>query len=96
MDSTKSEHTQLAEHTSSLKRRVPRDCTLCRLRRKFRTLLVAEWRTPAPVLPCPYGLPVSQAVGIHIFTFEACSSFTRVTACKLLTHLSWLYREASP
>jgi hypothetical protein len=30
-------------------------------------------------LPCPRGLP--GRVGIHDFTFEACSSFTRVTAC---------------
>jgi len=27
--------------------------------------------------------PVNGRVGIHIFTFEACSSFTRVTACKV-------------
>src|SRR5258708_31496700 len=27
--------------------------------------------------------PVNRRVGIHNFTFEACSSFTRVTACKL-------------
>src|SRR5450432_1821358 len=27
--------------------------------------------------------PVNRRVGIHIFTFEACSGFTRVTACKV-------------
>ena len=27
--------------------------------------------------------PVNRRVGIHIFTFEACSSFTRVTACRI-------------
>src|SRR5438270_10190598 len=27
--------------------------------------------------------PVYRRVGIHIFTFEACSSFTRVTACRI-------------
>src|SRR5580700_7567708 len=35
-------------------------------------------------LPCPRGLPrFYRRVGIHDFTFEACSSFTRVTACKI-------------
>src|ERR1700730_646400 len=27
--------------------------------------------------------PVNRRVGIHNFTFEACSSFTHVTACKI-------------
>jgi hypothetical protein len=27
--------------------------------------------------------PISGRVGVHITTFEACSSFTRVTACKV-------------
>jgi hypothetical protein len=27
-------------------------------------------------------LLVNRRVGIHYFTFEACSNFTRVTACK--------------
>src|SRR5712664_2730628 len=27
--------------------------------------------------------PVNRRVGIHDFTFEACSSFTRVTACSI-------------
>src|ERR1700684_3510968 len=32
-------------------------------------------------LPCPYCLPsVNGRVGIHDFTFEACSSFTHVAA----------------
>jgi len=44
--------------------------------------LVDESRVPAPVsslsvLPSPF----LRRVGVHIFTFEACSSFTRVTAC---------------
>ena len=35
-------------------------------------------------LPCPCGLPrYRRRVGIHVFTFEACSSFTRVTACRI-------------
>src|SRR5207244_8843754 len=35
-------------------------------------------------LPCPRDLPRSSGgVGIHIATFEACSSFTRVTAFKV-------------
>ena len=47
-----------------------------------RCSLVAELRVPAPVsslsvLPSPF----LRRVGVHIFTFEACSSFTRVTAC---------------
>ena len=32
--------------------------------------------------------PFLRRVGIHIFTFGACSSFTRVTACKV-AHPSW-------
>src|SRR5215471_8600686 len=49
---------------------------------RIRCSLVGEWRVPAPgsslsVLPSP--LP--GRVGVHITTFEACSSFTRVTAC---------------
>src|ERR1022692_1005450 len=30
--------------------------------------------------------PVNWRVGIHDFTFEACSGFTRVTACKVAAH----------
>jgi hypothetical protein len=44
---------------------------------------------PSGVLPRPVPSlsiqpsPFLRRVGIHIFTFEACSSFTRVTACKV-------------
>ena len=46
--------------------------------------LVGELRVPArdsslSVLPSP----LSGRVGVHITTFEACSSFTRVTACRV-------------
>jgi hypothetical protein len=46
--------------------------------------LVGELRVPArvsslSVLPSP----LSGRVGVHILTFEACSSFTRVTACRV-------------
>jgi hypothetical protein len=34
---------------------------------------------PLSVQPSPF----LRRVGVHIFTFEACSSFTRVTACKV-------------
>jgi len=35
-------------------------------------------------LPCPLGpSPFLRRVGIHDFTFEACSSFTHVTACRI-------------
>src|SRR5262245_59297033 len=49
---------------------------------RIRCSLVGELRVPArvsslSVLPSP--LP--GRVGVHITTFEACSSFTRVTAC---------------
>src|SRR3974390_2535576 len=49
---------------------------------RIRCSLVGELRVPArvsslSVLPSPF----SGRVGIHITTFEACSSFTRVTAC---------------
>ena len=40
--------------------------------------------------------PVNRRVGIHDFTFEACSSFTRVTACKIARPpKGGLYPEAS-
>jgi hypothetical protein len=35
--------------------------------------------TSRPVLPSP----LFRRVGIHNFTFEACSGFTHVTACKV-------------
>src|SRR4030095_1481401 len=49
-----------------------------------RCSLVGELRVPArdsslSVLPSP----LSWRVGVHITTFEACSSFTRVTACRV-------------
>lgn len=49
---------------------------------RIRCSLVGEWRVPTPgsslsVQPSP--LP--GWVGVHITPFEACSSFTRVTAC---------------
>src|SRR5215471_14346797 len=49
---------------------------------RIRCSLVGELRVPArvsslSVLPSP----LSGRVGVHITTFEACSSFTRVTAC---------------
>ena len=51
---------------------------------RIRCSLVGELRVPArvsslSVLPSP--LP--GRVGVHITTFEACSSFTRVTACRV-------------
>jgi hypothetical protein len=51
---------------------------------RIRCSLVGELRVPArvpslSVLPSPF----LGRVGIHITTFEACSSFTRVTACKV-------------
>jgi hypothetical protein len=50
---------------------------------RIRCSLVGELRVPArvsslSVLPSP----ISWRVGVHITTFEACSSFTRVTACR--------------
>jgi hypothetical protein len=50
----------------------------------FRCSLVGELRVPArvsslSVLPSP----LSGRGGVHIVTFEACSSFTRVTACRV-------------
>ena len=51
---------------------------------RIRCSLVGELRVPArvsslSVLPSP----LSWRVGVHITTFEACSSFTRVTACRV-------------
>src|SRR5579864_5512897 len=39
-----------------------------------------------PSVPAARPSPVNRRVGIHNFTFEACSSFTRVTACKVAAH----------
>ena len=45
---------------------------------------LASCAFPRGFLPCPYCLPrLAGRVGIHITTFEACSSFTRVTACRV-------------
>jgi hypothetical protein len=57
---------------------------------RIRCSLVGELRVPArvsslSVLPSP--LP--GRVGVHITTFEACSSFTRVTACRV-AHLPYV------
>jgi hypothetical protein len=40
--------------------------------------------------------PLSGRVGVHITTFEACSSFTRVTACRVahLPYVSFIARLA--
>jgi hypothetical protein len=51
---------------------------------RIRCSLVGELRVPArvsslSVLPSPF----AWRVGVHIVTFEACSRFTRVTACKV-------------
>src|SRR5713101_7031536 len=42
-------------------------------------------RTVAPVdfFPSVLPSPVNRRVGIHDFTFEACSSFTHVAACQI-------------
>src|SRR5215475_4278407 len=51
---------------------------------RFRCSLVAELRVPAPVSSLSMQpSPLSWRVGVHIVTFEACSSFTRVTACRV-------------
>ena len=51
---------------------------------RIRCSLVAEWRVPAPVSSLSVRpSPFLRRVGVHTFTFEACSSFTRVTACKI-------------
>jgi hypothetical protein len=52
---------------------------------RYRCLLVEEDGaflrrvSSLPVQPSPF----VRRVGVHDFTFEACSSFTRVTACKV-------------
>jgi hypothetical protein len=38
-----------------------------------------------PVQPSPF----NRRVGVHDFTFEACSSFTHVAACLLAAHPRW-------
>src|SRR5215471_7978315 len=52
--------------------------------------LVDELRVPARVSSLSVRpSPLSWRVGVHITTFEACSSFTRVTACKV-AHLPFV------
>jgi hypothetical protein len=51
---------------------------------RFGAWWLLQWRAPAPgssrfVPPSP----VLRRVGVHIAAFEACSSFTRVTACQI-------------
>jgi len=62
---------------------------------RIRCSLAGEWRVPAPgsslsVLPSPF----SGRVGFHSITFEACSSFPRVTACRVahLPYVSFIAR----
>ena len=45
-------------------------------------VVLARSRAGFPSLPVQPS-PFVRRVGIHDFTFEACSSFTRVTACKV-------------
>ena len=54
------------------------------LRTRIRCSLVGELRVPARVSSLSVQpSPLSGRVGIHIVTFQACSSFTRVTACRV-------------
>src|SRR5215470_15232779 len=49
---------------------------------RTRCSLVGELRVPAPASSLSVQpSPLSGRVAVHIVTFEACSSFTRVTAC---------------
>ena len=51
---------------------------------RIRCSLVGELRVPARVSSLSVQpSPLSGRVGVHITTFEACSSFTRVTACRV-------------
>src|SRR6516165_10080688 len=57
--------------------------------------LVGELRVPARVSSLSMQpSPLSGRVGVHITTFEACSSFTRVTACRVarLPYVSFIAR----
>ena len=47
------------------------------------SLVAALARSRAGFFPARQPSPFVRRVGIHNFTFEACSSFTRVTACKV-------------
>ena len=47
-------------------------------------MVIVHSALPRRVLPDRLGLPrSSRRVGVHIAAFEACSSFTRVTACQV-------------
>ena len=62
---------------------------------RIRCSLVGELRVPARVSSLSIQpSPISGRVGIHIVTFEACSSFTRVTACRVarLPYVSFITR----
>jgi hypothetical protein len=51
---------------------------------RIRCSLVGELRVPARVSSLSIQpSPLPGRVGVHIVTFEACSSFTRVTACRV-------------
>ena len=62
---------------------------------RIRCSLVGELRVPARVSSLSMQpSPFAWRVGVHIFTFEACSSFTRVTACRVahLPYVSFIAR----
>ena len=62
---------------------------------RIRCSLVGELRVPARVSSLSMQpSPFAWRVGVHIFTFEACSSFTRVTACRVarLPYVSFITR----
>src|SRR3974390_1934320 len=62
---------------------------------RIRCSLVGELRVPARVSSLSVQpSPLSGRVGVHIITFEACSSFTRVTACRVarLPYVSFIAR----
>src|SRR6266513_754508 len=44
----------------------------------------SSWAYPSLLSPSYFSLPrYGSRIGLHIFLFEACSAFTRVTACTL-------------
>jgi hypothetical protein len=80
------QNSQLAKHHFCRRRRSPSlHAVLTTPVDRCRCLLVEETGalprrvSSLPVQPSPF----VRRVGIHDFTFEACSSFTRVTACKV-------------
>ena len=50
---------------------------------RIRCSLVGELRVPGVSSLSMQPSQLSGRVGVHIVTFEACSSFTRVTACRV-------------